>query len=147
MILIDTNIIVCAHNADSPHYQRATQLMKDALNLHFSSCIAHQNLLEFFSVITNPRQVELSLSSEVAFSVIELYLQSANIQKISPSKDTLSKAIPKAKKQNLSKAEIFDGYLVATMQENNVSTIYTENLSHFKKYPEVEAINPFADLK
>lgn len=143
MILIDTNIIVFAHNADSPHQQKANQLIEDVLNLKFEACISHQNLLEFFSIVTNSRRVEKPLSSQEAFFLIETYLSSSRIIKIYPSIKTFSHTISLSQKLSLAKAEIFDCYLVATMLENNVFTIYTENTAHFKCYKNIKVINPF----
>lgn len=142
MILIDTNILVFTHNADSRYNKKATELIKSAIELKSDLCVAHQNLLEFFSVVTNPSHIETPVSPEKASSWIEIYLKSSSIKKICPSQKTLTNTIIQIKKSVISKAEIFDCYLVATMLENGVSTIYTDNISHFKKYPQIKAVNP-----
>lgn len=142
MILIDTNILVFAHNKQSPHHPKANQLLKNALKLEFVGCLTHQNLLEFFSVITNPKRVEKPLELSTAISVMEAYWESSKIVKICPTPKTFSKTLQFSKKHGLAKAEIFDCYLAATMFENGVLEIYTENVSHFAKYPEIKASNP-----
>ena len=81
MILIDTNILIFAHNADSPHHKQAQQLMRDAMESKFESCISQQNLLEFFSIITNPKRVEKPFSSKEALSLLENYQFSNTIIK------------------------------------------------------------------
>lgn len=144
MILIDTNILVFAHNQDSPHNEKAIQLLKDALEFKIEACIAHQNLLEFFSVITSPKRIDKPLSTETALSWIKLYLESSNIKKVSPSQNTLESALALTKHHKLAKADIFDSYLAATMQENNIPEIYTNNISDFKKFHKIKAINPFS---
>lgn len=144
VILIDTNILVYAHNQDSPHNEKANQLLKDALELKFEACIAHQNLLEFFSVITNPKRIEKPLTIETALSWIKLYLDSANIVKVFPSQNTLESTLALTKHHKLSEADIFDCYLAATMQENNVFQIYTDNTSDFKRFHKIKAISPFS---
>lgn len=146
MTLIDTNILVYAHNADSPQSQRASELIKSALNQEFESCIAHQNLLEFFSVITSPKRVSNPLTPQEALLWIETYFNSISIRKIFPSQDTMLNTINEGKKLKLSKMEIFDCYLAMTMQENNVSTIYTDNTLHFKKYQDIKVINPLITI-
>lgn len=143
MILLDTNILVFAHNKKSPYYSHANQLVKDAFQLKFQACIAQQNLLEFFSVITDPRRVEKPLLPQIALQWTDAYLRSTKITKIYPSSETLSNTIALVKEQNLSKSKIFDCYLAATMQENGITTIYTNNTSHFQKYSEIKAVNPF----
>jgi hypothetical protein len=142
MILIDSNILVFAHNRQSPHHLKANLLLKNAVRLEYDGCITHQNLLEFFSVITNPKRVEKQLEFTKAISLMEAYWNSSKIVKIYPTPNTLSKALQLSKKYGLAKAEIFDCYLAATMIENGVFEIYTENISHFAKYPEIKAVNP-----
>jgi predicted nucleic acid-binding protein len=143
MILFDSNILIFAHNVDSPKHPRAKQLIDTAFALDLKACIAHQNILEFFSVITSSKRVENSLSLKDTFHVIENYLLCEEITKIYPSTATLSKAIYMAKKLSLNQAEIFDCYLAQTMLDNNVFTIYTENTSDFRHYPGIKAIDPF----
>ena len=143
MILFDSNILIFAHNLDSPHHLKAKQLMGDALNLNLKVCIAHQNVLEFFSVITNPKRIQNSLPLQKAFWVIENYLLCEEVRKIYPSSTTLSKTISIAKNLSLNQAEIFDCYLAQTMLDNQVFSIYTDNTSHFQHYETIKAINPF----
>jgi len=40
--------------------------------------------------------------------------------------------------------KIFDLFLAATMFDNGVRTIYTENEGDFKGLPGIEVINPFS---
>ena len=40
--------------------------------------------------------------------------------------------------------KIFDVFLVATMLDNGVRRIYTENIDDFERIDGIEAINPFA---
>ena len=49
MILLDTNILVFAHNTDSPHYQASLNLLQDALSKQGAFCLAPQNLFFFLS--------------------------------------------------------------------------------------------------
>lgn len=62
MILLDTNILVFAHNADSPHNKKSSEIIKSAMEFEFNACISHQNLLEFFSVVTSTKHVEKPIS-------------------------------------------------------------------------------------
>ena len=40
---------------------------------------------------------------------------------------------------------VFDAFLAATMLENNVRTIYTQNVKDFEIYHDLQAINPLVD--
>ncbi|MFQ6086132.1 MAG: type II toxin-antitoxin system VapC family toxin [Candidatus Bathyarchaeia archaeon] len=49
-ILLDTSILVHAHNAASPYREKAADLIGGAIHREFEACIADQNLYEFFAV-------------------------------------------------------------------------------------------------
>lgn len=142
MILLDTNILINAHNEDSPFHANAREILKKALSLEIETCIAQQNLLEFFSAVTNKRRVQKPLTVEDAYRHVKAYLRSTTIRKISPTDVTLKACIEIAEQHGIAKADIFDTYLVATMRENSITTIYTQNVSDFNKYGGIEAIDP-----
>ena len=141
--LIDSNILVYAYNIDSKFNKQAKNLMKDALTRKISTCLSIQNLLEFYSIVTNPKQVEKPVKFEDARELFKLYTKSSSIEIIYPTSKTLLILREFLNAFIITKAEIFDAFLVATMKENNVKTIYTANISHFKKYDFLRVFNPF----
>jgi len=143
MILIDSNIFVYAHNVDSVFHKEAKRLVLDALDFKFDGCIFPQILCEFYSIITNPARIEKPLLPESAIAEIKNYWESQAIIKIFPSVRIFTRVIELAKSLKLSRAEIFDCYLVATMEENGVKQIYTKNVEHLKKFDFIELIEPF----
>lgn len=143
MILIDTNILVYAHNADSDLNRTAKRLILDAIDGKVESCITPQNLLEFFSIITNPKRVEKPLDPKIAHQEIINYWYSIRIHKIYPSNSAFIRTAQLLKELGLSKTEIFDCFLYVTMEENNIHEIYTKNSYHFSKFPNLKVIDPF----
>lgn len=142
MTLIDSNILVYAHNADSPHYERAKRLIKDGLDEKISICCSVQNLIEFYSIITNPKRVQKPLGPPEACEVVELYFQTPEIKVLEPSINTYLRVIHLARQYKIAKAQIFDALLAATMEENDVIEIFTADVEHFQTFPFVTAINP-----
>lgn len=143
MILLDTNILVYAHNSDSELNEVARRLMLDAVDGRFDACITPQNLLEFFNVITNPKRVERPLDSKIAQQIMLNYWHSKKIHKIYPSNLVFIRLAQLVKEMELSKTEIFDCYLYVTMEENNVFEIYTKDIHHFSKFKDLKVIDPF----
>ena len=141
--LIDSNILVFSHNIASPFQERAKELLFLVLNGEIKGVLSPQNLLEFYSVITNPKRVEKPLLiADVSFLVDE-YLTSGDISFIYPKEGTSSRAFSLARKYQIRKADIFDTYLIATMLDNDVKIIYTDNDKHFRIFEEIKVINPF----
>lgn len=143
MILVDTNILVYAHNSDSELNEVAKRLMIDAIDGRFEACITPQNLLEFFSVITNPKRVEKPLDSEIAHKIMLNYWHSQKIHKIYPSNSIFIRLAQLVQEMKITKTEIFDCHLYVTMEENNVFEIYTKDTYHFSKFKNLKVIDPF----
>ena len=76
--MVDTNILVYAHNQDSPYFAQAKALLTDLINEGGFS-VSNLILFEFFSVITNGRKVEAPLHSETALYIIADMIESQNI--------------------------------------------------------------------
>ncbi len=144
MILFDSNILLFAHNSLSPKHEKAKELILSATSGQIDVALAQQNILEFYSVITNPRQVEKVLNTTDIQWVINEFLNSEDFTFIYPHNSTLARAIELAKKHQINKANIFDAYLAATMLDNEVETIYTDNEKHFRIFKGIEVINPFS---
>lgn len=143
MILLDTNILVYAHNSDSELNEVARRLMLDAVDGRFDACITPQNLLEFFSVITNPKRVERPLDSKIAQQIMLNYWHSQKIHKIYPSNSIFIRLTQLVQEMKITKTEIFDCHLYVTMEENNVFEIYTKDIHHFSKFKDLKVIDPF----
>jgi toxin-antitoxin system PIN domain toxin len=141
--LLDTNILVFAHNNDSPYHAKAKRIIADALDEKIAAYVTSQNLLEFYSVITSPRRVEHPLSSLAAADIVNSYWESRKIMKVLSSGRAMATAVGLVKKHNITKNGVFDCYLAATMKENGIGKIYTQNVKDFKRYSFLEVVNPF----
>ena len=142
MILFDTNILVYVHNRVSPYHKIAYLLETEVLKGKLSAAIATQNILEFYSTITNSQKLNLPLSPQEAGRVIRDYLASP-FQIIHPHAGDFDKALYFAIERKIKGRKIFDLYLVATMLSNGIETIYTANDKDFKDFSEIKAVNPF----
>ena len=57
-ILLDTNLLVFAHNRGSQHYSKASCILVASLQGGLKAYVSSQNLLEFYSVMTNPSKIK-----------------------------------------------------------------------------------------
>ncbi len=140
-MLVDSNILIYAINADSEKHERATRFLKDNLgNLQ----IAHQNILETLRVVTH-KTFTSTLNLKEALEAIFLLVQSFQI--IVPNNKTHYVCFELIKKHNLTGNRIFDAYLTATALTNNTHEIATDNERDFLKFKETKVINPFKGRK
>ena len=74
-LLLDTNVLVYAHNQDSPFHSKSLSLVKGVVEGQFKGILAQQNLAEFYSVITDQRRIANPLSPLKAQEIFEDYLK------------------------------------------------------------------------
>jgi predicted nucleic acid-binding protein len=142
-ILLDTNILVHAYNKSSPNQKQAATIIKKALQGEIDTCITSQVLYELFAVITNPKRVETPLPAKEATELCVELWECDEIEKINPSTIAPLEVFKLVQSLKLCRAEVFDCNLAVTAKENNVDTIYTENVNDFKQYSFVKTVNPF----
>lgn len=142
MILLDSNILVHAHAAGSPFHASARQVRDQAAQGVLPACLSPQVLCEFFSVITDDRLVRPVLSPTQAKRELSAYWDAGGFRRIVPTHTTISRLAGMLDRHDVKRRDIFDAFLVATMLDNDVRTIYTQNVKDFEIYREIQVINP-----
>jgi predicted nucleic acid-binding protein len=126
VILLDTNVLVHATGARSLQHASAKELRDQAAGGQFDACIAAQILTEFYAVVTDPRRFQPALAPSQA-----------------PKETTVTRMLNLLGSRSVKAGRIFDIFLAATMLDNGVQRIYTENVSDFQGIAGIDAINPF----
>ncbi len=140
--LIDTNILVYKADIDNPFHNIAEKVFVKALDKNeFQIAISHQSFYEYIAIVTSNR-VYKPISISQAVKDVKFYLNATNVIKISYTNITILKAIELMEKYNISKQNIYDVVIVATMLENNITKIITINDKDFTKFEFLEVINP-----
>jgi len=140
--LLDTNILVYAADKKSPFHESATALRERGLAGEIPLSICPQVLNEFFAIVTDPKRVINPRTQEEALLEVEKYFRSQSIPTIHAKPDTFERALDILKKYEVTRQEIFDVQLIATMLTNGVTRIYTYNRDDFIKFKEIEVLNP-----
>src|SRR5712691_6886677 len=143
LALLDTNILVYAADETSEFHLPAKQLRDQGVQGDISVAVSPQILFEFFAVITNPRRVTQPRSPQEARDEMEKYFRAATIRKIYPGDDIVERMLTLLQQHpQITRQDIFDCVLVATMQANGVRRIYTYNRQHFTPFPDIEVLTP-----
>lgn len=142
--LFDSNVLVYAHNQDSPFHQECASLIKSVENNKIKGVLAQQNLLEFYSIVTDNRRTTKPLPPQIAQEIVYEYLNSS-FKIIVPTKETFSITSDLNNKLKVINGKIFDIYLVATMLSNSIRTIVTANIKDFAIFPALKVLG--LDLK
>lgn len=142
--LIDSNVLVRAYQTDHPHHAAAGKLVASIALGQRSGAVAHQNLLELYRTVTDPKKMSQPASHEAVSRVLSSYLNS-RFKVIIPTAETFRILVELQKRSPFASRglKIFDWYLAATMLAHGITTILTENTKDFVKIPGITAINPF----
>jgi predicted nucleic acid-binding protein len=144
--MVDTNILVYAHNQDSPYFAQAKALLTYLINEGGFS-VSDLILFEFFSVITNGRKVEAPLHSETALYVITDMIESQNIAILQADDDHHFFQWLRQYINTTKRYQIYDASIAYVMFQNEITDLHTNNIKDFKKFDFIKAINPFSTFK
>ncbi len=134
--LIDSNILIYFLDTfDQEKHDIAYSLIHSKFE-EGAGVVSVQNLAEFYSNVTE--KIAIPISHEVARDSLNEMTDSFNI--ISYTPETIARA---SFIQSAHRVHFWDALLAATMQENHISIIYTEDTKDFEKIPGIKAINPF----
>ena len=144
MVLLDTNVLVHAHAARSPFHAMARRVRDHAVEGTLNACVSPQVLCEFYAVCTNEKLMQPPLTPAQARHEVLAYWASPHLRKIVPSDSAVRQLLDLMAKHRVKGPDIFDTFLVATMLEHGVDTIYTQNTKDFTLYGKtVQVVNPF----
>lgn len=136
LFLIDSNILVYAYEKEeSAKKDKAKKLLQECLYGRRQFAISNQNLAEFAFVSTSKGKLSID---EVSNFVIKMS-QFEGYKKVNYRNETIAFALDIVQQFKMS---FWDSLLAATMRENGIFNIYTENVKDFKM-PWIKAVNPF----
>ncbi|MFA5049973.1 MAG: PIN domain-containing protein [Candidatus Micrarchaeia archaeon] len=138
--LIDSNILIYAHQKKDEEKCVLSAKIVNHLIDNGDIVLSVQNLVEFSRVLSEKSVplIDNDLIRQYVFDLIEV----SSI--IEYNSNTVMNALSISKQYSI---HFFDALLVATMQENGISKIITENEKDFEKMSWLEVINPFKENK
>jgi len=140
--LIDSNILVYAHQSLSVFNKSAKALRDKGINGEIMLCVCPQVLMEFYAIITNPKRVTNPVEPREAMNEVEKYLHSDRIMKIYSGENLIFRIVELFRKYEIKRYEIFDLQLAVTMLSNGINKIYTYNQDHFTRFKELNVLIP-----
>jgi predicted nucleic acid-binding protein len=137
---IDTNILVYAYDvSEGKKHEICKHLIDKSWRLQEKYSISTQNLSEFYVVIT--KKIENPVPMETAKGLIGDIIAFQNWIVVDYGARTILAAIDINRAY---KVHYWDALIAATMRENNIFCIYTEN-GDFDSIPWLTVINPFEE--
>jgi predicted nucleic acid-binding protein len=142
LALIDSNILSYVFDeTETEKHKICNELVADCWKRKRDFSVSVQNLSEFYVVVT--KKISNPIPAKIAKNFIELIIDFQGWHVITYDAQTIKSAIGISTKHGI---HYRDALLAATMRENNVFSIYTENENDFKKIPWIKIINPIEDI-
>lgn len=137
-ILVDSNILIYSlQKKEGKKHDLSAEFINELIDSS-NLTLSIQNLIEFSRVMSE--KVFPSVDNDLIRQYVAEFSASASI--IYYNNHTVMDALLISKQYEI---HFFDALVVATMQENGVETIATENEKDFKKLPWLTVINPFKE--
>lgn len=138
LALIDSNVLIYGYDKyDIKKHKIAVSLLEKCWKRKIIYALSLQNLSEFYTNIT--KKVRKPLDKIIAYYLIMDIINFPNWKILKFNERTILSAIEIT---NTFEMSYWDSLLAATMKENKISKIYTENEKDFK-VPWIKVINPF----
>lgn len=136
--LVDSNILIYSiDSSDREKHLTAKKLLSACWSGKIQYAVSLQNLSEFF--VNATVKVAKPITHEKGAKIVERILEYEGFLKLTPTQQTLKKALHLSIQK---KESYWDALIAATMLENSITHIYTENTQDFA-FPSITAINPF----
>ncbi len=137
--LIDTNILIYAIDNDEKQKQKiAREIIEKCWKKEKIYCLSVQNLSEFY--VNATKFIKNPISTDYAKLIISDICSFDYFKILEIKKDSINSAVNISIKYDI---DYWDALIAATMQENNINIIITENTKDFKKIPWIRVISPF----
>ena len=135
--IADTNILLYAFDtAETIKHPIADRLLKELIR-ESRLALSVQNLNEFYNIITRPDRA-FSMSHEEAKSTLQHFATVSDVYPLTPETSFL--AFDAIARYGMS---LWDALIWAVAKQNNLTTIYTEDLQSAPDIEGVRYINPF----
>lgn len=144
MFAIDTNLLVYAHNTDSPVHLQAKTFLEKVLNERdkdgqLSVCLPAQVLMEFVNVMSR-QNVAHPLTFATVLQIAQDYLDTEIT--ILNHRDTQITTFLNLCRKVTSRKKVFDIALAATLQDHGITGLFTVNVGDFAEFGFLQVVNP-----
>lgn len=143
-VLVDTNVLIYATLEADPRYARAREVLSLRFSPTIQLCVSVQNLAEMYPNLTGSKN-SLPDTPEIARRKIESIAGLEGIIVWPLSLSITRRALSLCQDYKISRQRYFDMQLAATMLEEGIDTVLTENSKDFEGIEGIRVVNPFLD--
>ncbi len=140
-IFLDTNVLVSAIDTTRANHKKAIKLIEKIKKNEYQAFISTQIIGEFYVSLTRSLGgIAAPLSPDEAGKEIEEMLSSEMFTVLPVTEVIIRKSLILSAERGIKEVKFWNVVIIATMLENRISILYTENLKDFKKFTDIIVI-------
>lgn len=143
MIALDTNVLVYARRAESPHHSSAKALVASLAEGNAPWALPWTVVYEFVRVVTHPRVFDPPSALDAVIRDLESLLGSPSLTMLGEGPGHVRHMAEQLREGAASGNLAHDAHIAALVVEHGVSELLTADRD-FSRFPGVRARNPFA---
>ncbi len=141
MIAVDTNILVYAHRAESPHFRAASERLKQLAESRLAWAIPWPCLHEFFAIVTHARIFDPPTPLTLALDQVEKWRESPGLIFMAEAPQHWRALEQIMTIGQITGPRVHDARIAAICQENGVSEFWSADRD-FSRFPALRTVNP-----
>lgn len=141
MIAIDTNLLVYSHRPEMPFYQRARQVLSEAVTGPEPVCVPWPCAHEFLAVVSNPRIFKDPTPMPIALDALSRLHESLTGGFLAEGEGYLDVLVRIAKPALLQGAIVHDARVAALCLFHGVRLLWSADRD-FSRFPDLTVANP-----
>jgi len=139
-VFIDTNVLVAATIQAHPSHAVANALLARLATNNVAPCISPQVCREFPSVVTRGPVQGREFSTQEALDALAGCMAGCAV--LDETEEVLHELLLLVARRGVRGKQVHDADVVATMMANRVTRLATLNLSDFRRYEDLIALEP-----
>ncbi len=141
LCLADTNILLRSVDPLSQLHHTASEAIALLLGKGEQVCLAPQNLVEFWAVVTRPVAAN-GLGWEIDRAVREVESLRAQFPLLEETRDVFPKWLELVSRHRLAGKRVHDARLIAVMHAQGVKRLVTFDEEHFRCFTDITLLSP-----
>jgi predicted nucleic acid-binding protein len=125
-----------------PQHAASRALLDRARAAGANLCVAPQNVVEFYAVVTDPRRVTPPRTPDEALQAIDDFLALPGLTLLPVPNDLIARWAQLLRQSPATRKRAFDTQLAATMLGNGLTAIYTFNVADFQQFGQIQVLTP-----
>ena len=141
MILLDTNVLVYAVNADAPQHSSCQAVVQAAFDRQILAALVPQILLEFLAIVTHPRIYAPPTNLAAAIDQVDAWLESPSLTLLAESEGYWRELKSMMRDGRIAGPHVHDARVAALCRLHGVRELWTADRD-FSRFRGLEFRNP-----